>query len=142
MHDWWLGLVASICGKIIAEPAALVDYRQHGTNTLGAKGFFHGLNPFTNWVAGWRRGNAEYRSLFIQAQALERHSVVRESASEAQNQLLSQFLALPSLAPGSRLKAAMRLGLRHQGGLLWLVAMLRIAITAVDLPRNVDPPVL
>ena len=37
MHDWWVMLIASAIGKIayIDEPLAL--YRQHGTNTLGAK---------------------------------------------------------------------------------------------------------
>ncbi|HEY9016775.1 glycosyltransferase family 2 protein [Thiomicrospira sp.] len=39
MHDWWLGLVASQFGKIgfITEPT--IKYRQHGKNTIGAKGF-------------------------------------------------------------------------------------------------------
>lgn len=37
MHDWWVMLIASVIGKIeyLDEPLAL--YRQHGTNTLGAK---------------------------------------------------------------------------------------------------------
>lgn len=37
MHDWWVMLIASAIGKItyLDEPLAL--YRQHGTNTLGAK---------------------------------------------------------------------------------------------------------
>lgn len=37
MHDWWVLLIASAVGSIgyINEPLAL--YRQHGTNTLGAK---------------------------------------------------------------------------------------------------------
>jgi glycosyltransferase involved in cell wall biosynthesis len=39
MHDWWIGLVASAFGKIgyIAKPT--IYYRQHSTNTLGAKKF-------------------------------------------------------------------------------------------------------
>ena len=70
MHDWWLGLIASAFGQVLTEETCLVDYRQHAGNTLGAKGFFNGLNPFTNWVAGWKRGNEEYRALFPQARAL------------------------------------------------------------------------
>ena len=36
MHDWWLALVASYCGRILTIPDILVLYRQHGRNTVGA----------------------------------------------------------------------------------------------------------
>ena len=36
MHDWWLALVCSAVGDIVTLPEALVSYRQHGSNTLGA----------------------------------------------------------------------------------------------------------
>ena len=39
MHDWWLGLVASQFGKIGFIDEALILYRQHSNNSIGAKGF-------------------------------------------------------------------------------------------------------
>jgi len=36
MHDWWIALVASGLGKIVTIDEALVSYRQHDTNTVGA----------------------------------------------------------------------------------------------------------
>jgi len=36
MHDYWLALVAASLGKICFTPQALVKYRQHNSNTLGA----------------------------------------------------------------------------------------------------------
>lgn len=36
-HDWWLALVAAACGEVVAIPEALVDYRQHGANAIGAR---------------------------------------------------------------------------------------------------------
>ena len=39
MHDWWLGLVASYFGKIAYINESTIKYRQHGSNTIGAKGF-------------------------------------------------------------------------------------------------------
>jgi glycosyltransferase involved in cell wall biosynthesis len=39
MHDWWLGLVTSYFGKIGYVEASTIRYRQHGGNTIGAKGF-------------------------------------------------------------------------------------------------------
>lgn len=37
MHDWWLALVASAFGKLVYLDQPLMDYRQHGSNTIGAK---------------------------------------------------------------------------------------------------------
>lgn len=37
MHDWWLALLASACGRTDYLPEATVDYRQHGNNAVGAK---------------------------------------------------------------------------------------------------------
>ena len=37
MHDWWLALVATAFGKLVFIERPLVYYRQHGTNTIGAK---------------------------------------------------------------------------------------------------------
>lgn len=37
MHDWWLGLVAAGFGQIVFIDSPLVHYRQHGSNTIGAK---------------------------------------------------------------------------------------------------------
>ncbi len=42
MHDWWIGLVASYFGKIGYINASTIKYRQHGNNTIGAKG--HKIN--------------------------------------------------------------------------------------------------
>lgn len=37
MHDWWLALLASACGNISFLNEATIDYRQHGSNSVGAK---------------------------------------------------------------------------------------------------------
>ena len=36
MHDWWLAIVASRCGKIGLIDKPLIKYRQHSNNTIGA----------------------------------------------------------------------------------------------------------
>ena len=43
MHDWWIGLVASKFGKISYVDEATIKYRQHASNTIGAKGFDAGF---------------------------------------------------------------------------------------------------
>ncbi len=37
MHDWWLALIASAFGRAVFVPQATIDYRQHGSNVVGAK---------------------------------------------------------------------------------------------------------
>ena len=37
MHDWWLSLVASAFGRRVYLDAPMVDYRQHDSNTIGAR---------------------------------------------------------------------------------------------------------
>lgn len=39
MHDWWIGLIASYFGRIGYLNTSTIKYRQHGKNTIGAKGF-------------------------------------------------------------------------------------------------------
>jgi glycosyltransferase involved in cell wall biosynthesis len=39
MHDWWISLVASAFGRRLYLPEALLDYRQHAHNTIGAKAY-------------------------------------------------------------------------------------------------------
>ena len=39
VHDWWVGLVASCFGKIGYVDDSTIKYRQHTSNTIGAKGF-------------------------------------------------------------------------------------------------------
>jgi hypothetical protein len=36
MHDWWCYLVVSALGVVVFDPRTLIDYRQHGGNTVGA----------------------------------------------------------------------------------------------------------
>lgn len=37
MHDWWLAIVAKRFGHLELIDAPLIDYRQHGGNSIGAK---------------------------------------------------------------------------------------------------------
>ena len=38
VHDWWLALVASVFGHIHFHSSSLILYRQHGANSIGARG--------------------------------------------------------------------------------------------------------
>jgi glycosyltransferase involved in cell wall biosynthesis len=47
-HDWWLYLVMSAFGEIIADPEPTILYRQHAGNAVGAR------SGWTRYVAGAR----------------------------------------------------------------------------------------
>lgn len=72
MHDWWLALCAAHFGKLRHLPDALVRYRQHAANAVGARSFWLGLNPANGWVGTWRKGNHELIASVRQARAFEK----------------------------------------------------------------------
>jgi rhamnosyltransferase len=67
MHDWWLALLASAFGTIEYSPVALILYRQHGGNSLGAPG-----SNFARYIAMLRNTKPwERASLYICKVALQ-----------------------------------------------------------------------
>ncbi len=71
MHDWWLVLVAITHGRIIPQLDALVQYRQHATNTIGfgftAQRF---VRPLTQPLKHWQTWSANQRAAFHQMREL------------------------------------------------------------------------
>lgn len=132
MHDWWLALVAAATGQIEYLNKPLVQYRQHGANSIGAKGFWHGLNPANNWIAGWRAGNAEYCATYDQIAALADHA--EQDLDWPQNSIavMQAFESLRTLPLQQRLRAARELGLRQGNGLLQLIFIVRLLTTVSD----------
>jgi len=72
MHDWWLSMVASALGTRSYLDQALIDYRQHASNAIGAKekdqpvvfrSYFHRL--FDDRHSEIFRLNAQQASAFL-----------------------------------------------------------------------------
>ena len=126
MHDWWLALLAGAWGGIDYIDEALVLYRQHGSNTIGAKSFWHGLNPTHNWWAGWRAGNREFRATLTQAEALLSHGDGRNRLPEAALELAAAYAEILDLGKKDRLARAGQLGLRQGNRLLQLILYARL----------------
>jgi glycosyltransferase involved in cell wall biosynthesis len=71
MHDWWLALVASAFGEIKFLDRALLNYRQHDNNTIGAKEYVKD-DEYANLVSRVlrkREVNEHLREVAIQADA-------------------------------------------------------------------------
>jgi len=95
MHDWWLALVAGAFGKLgyIDEP--LLQYRQHGANTIGAKEY-RKAPMFKNVWQRLRddRHDAQLRLLAAQAHAF--HSKHARALSFSQRLDLRMAMGLSS----------------------------------------------
>ena len=120
MHDWWIALAASCFGTIAWVDEALYLYRQHGSNTLGAKksgnikaaaeriGQILGKNSTSQNVQNASGAPApatveeNYRKMSAQAHAFGK--MYGEQMSEAQKATLRAYLALRYQSPMGRLK--------------------------------------
>ena len=131
MHDWWMALCAGYFGRLAFMPETLVKYRQHGGNTIGAKSFWHGLNPFTNWIAGWRRGNDEFISTVKQARAFTDAMSDRLDKDSEAYITLELYGGLVAATRWRRLKLLREFGLWRSHWLLNMVLVMRMLL----LPR-------
>jgi glycosyltransferase involved in cell wall biosynthesis len=131
MHDWWLALCAGFFGRLEFIPEQLVHYRQHGDNAIGAKSFWHGLNPCTNWVAGWRRGNEEFIRTVEQAHAFREAMGVRLDRGSRACEILELYGRLDAAGRIERLRVLRQCGLWRTHWFLNLMLVLRMLL----LPR-------
>lgn len=73
MHDWWLALLCAAVGHLDHCTGALLDYRQHADNAVGAEGF--------NLRYLWRRARGGHGTslaqLYAQAEALRERLLER-----------------------------------------------------------------
>lgn len=59
-HDWWCYLMVSAAGgSVIRDDAAVILYRQHAANVVGAP-----RSPWARAIAALRRGAGEFMSVF------------------------------------------------------------------------------
>ncbi len=115
MHDWWIGLVASKFGKIAYVDEPLIKYRQHGSNSIGAKGFSY----FTIWMKFYKifvKNELYLKHLqvnILQASAfLERY---RGSLDEESIAMLEDFVSIESKSFWQKRKVLLKYGLLKQG---------------------------
>lgn len=105
MHDWWIALTASCFGHITCVKEPLYSYRQHGSNTLGARrtGSLEDLKERMN------RGGLvkeRYDQMFTQASCfLERFG---PSLTKRQREVLRAYLSLPYQRLRGRMKTVRR----------------------------------
>ena len=111
LHDWWLILVAQVCGQIIWVPEALLIYRQHADNQLGAASLWGQI------LRQLRSGGSAYRHRLRRAQQQAGMLVTRfpTQLSNADRETCLAFSRLANLPPVLRQLVAARRGLHKCG---------------------------
>lgn len=95
MHDWWIGLSASAVGEVEYIPSALMYYRQHGNNVVGAKEKAYSLAYFKDKISSIQRLQANYSDCFQQGYNLL--NSYGQLMNENARQLLSAVSKIPSM---------------------------------------------
>lgn len=131
MHDWWLALCAAYFGRMAVLPEKLVQYRQHDENLIGARSFWSGLIPLTNWATVWRRGNEELVSTINQAEAFLLAVSHRLDNDPKAMATLNQYTGILLANRFKRLQLLRQLGLWRSHWLLNIVLVIRVLL----LPR-------
>ena len=132
MHDWWLALCAAACGRLAYLPHALVRYRQHGANQIGAEGFLTMMNPLSD-SSGRRLERSGYYVFgsIRHAALLSERIVSREVPCSVETlSLLKRFAACAQEGRLRRLWTVSHLGLRRQGVLRQLLLYWRLLVSS------------
>jgi glycosyltransferase involved in cell wall biosynthesis len=122
MHDWWCYLVVSALGRVIYGDKPQVKYRQHASNTMGArKGLLHATKI--------RLTRLLCRNLGFTEQASDFHQLFRDELKEEDRKMLQEFLEARN-GFSRRVRCAARVGVRRQskidGALLRLLIVARL----------------
>jgi len=128
MHDWWLALCAGYFGRLAFVPDKLLKYRQHGENAIGAKSFWYALNPFTNWVAGWHRGDKDFVKSVEQATAFRDTKIDRFDKGSEAFTALDLYCGLVTATRRQRLKTLRQCGLWRSHLVLNIVMVMRMLL--------------
>jgi glycosyltransferase involved in cell wall biosynthesis len=101
MHDWWLALVASKCGKIELIDKPLIKYRQHANNTIGVNKRSN-LSLITRFYHHLTQFEQNFLQIIEQAKAFD---------SFEQKNGLSKSLTIDALATMHNLSKSQRIAL-------------------------------
>ncbi len=125
MHDWWIALAASCFGTIGCVREPLYLYRQHGTNTLGAKKT-GGVKDVAARAAREAEVRENYRRMAAQAHAF---GIMYDSKlSREQKQILKSYLALRYQSVAGRIRNIVYNRFRKS-------SLLQTAAQCVTIPR-------
>ncbi len=110
MHDWWLALLASACGRCGFLNRATMDYRQHGSNSVGAQD-----SRSLRFMLGRAGSDIFTRMCNMGRQARAIAEVYPDVLTAEQRKLLTEFADCFEKGKLARLKTYQKYGLWKPG---------------------------
>jgi hypothetical protein len=136
MHDWWLGLLAITCGRILYDDVPTVLYRQHANNEIGATSLFQKLTVgVQDWRSMWKKALKNYANGVLQAHALRERLGGTTSASRSLVDAYCDLFDGAHRRP-TRLSKMHQLGIKPSG----LLPQAALFARALALPAAVVKP--
>jgi len=123
MHDWWIGLVASKFGKIDFINDRTILYRQHATNSIGAKGFSY-LSVLMKFYKIFSKNELYLKINIIQAKAFL--DIYKNILDKDTIEILEEFSTIESKSFWQKRKILLKYKLLKQGFLRNIGAMVKI----------------
>ena len=126
MHDWWIGLVASKFGEIGFVDEATIKYRQHGSNSIGAKGFNY-LSVFLKFYTLFYKDELYVKHLHVnikQAQAFL--DIYRDDLDDYSIKMLEEFVSIESKSFWQKREILLKYRLLKQGYIRNIGLLLKI----------------
>lgn len=112
MHDWWMALVASAFGKISFVDEALIKYRQHEKNVVGATDV-NSIQFILKRLAGLNHVRDTFRLSFEQASLFA--SMFKSELTEEQLNTVLLFCSVERMTKLDRISTLIRHGFLKQG---------------------------
>ncbi|PKF61726.1 hypothetical protein CW745_10430 [Psychromonas sp. psych-6C06] len=109
MHDWWLGLTASYLGELYFLDKALIKYRQHNGNVLGARPFRVRV-PLLLTPEKIKNSLFPFYKTILQAKAFLRLIDGNKSLSRSNYSVLKMYCQILSITRFQRIQTAFRFG--------------------------------
>ena len=106
MYDWWISLAAAAFGHIVYLPEATIDYRQHGSNQVGAQN----ARSAAYVLQKLRSGSSKKALAGTCRQAAAFADAFGSLLPRQQSELIRSYAALPELGKLQRIRSIRRLG--------------------------------
>ncbi len=94
MHDWWIALVAATQGKIVHIPQPTVLYRQHQSNSIGAKQWSY--NYTLNRIKNIEKIRQDIQKTIVQAKKFR--ETYQDILSYEHLEIIDNYIDLPNQA--------------------------------------------
>jgi len=73
MHDWWIAILASLCGNIYISSKCLTLYRQHKNNYVGNTSLFLKLSSATRYCSSIKQSHIQFSKAYNRARQCGYH---------------------------------------------------------------------